>query len=198
MGENVKHLRQRNRQSGLSLLEVLVATLVFSVGILGVAGMQLSGMKVTKSAHNLSVATQIAEDMADRMRANLAGVQGEEYDNKCVCSSNSCTDCGDQTLCPSGGGSRSCYAPDPDDDCTSDPNAIMEADLADWKFLMCAAAPPGTSAAITCDPCNPDSPRIITVAWREAQQMEDSSNPGSPKYRESDVTVVFHPFSPHQ
>lgn len=200
MGENVKHLRQRNRQSGLSLLEVLVATLVFSVGILGVAGMQLSGMKVTKSAQNLSVATQIAEDMADRMRANLAGVQDSLYDGVCVCSNNGCTGC-DTTTCPdkvddpSASYSRSCFGAD----CTTS-SAIKAADLADWKFLMCAEAPPRTSATIACagSPCNADSPRTITVSWREAEQIEDTANPGSPIYRDRDVAVVFHPFKPHQ
>jgi type IV pilus modification protein PilV len=198
MGKPVKDSRYRIRQTGLGMLEVLVATLVFSVGILGIAGMQVSGMKVTKSAHNLSVATQIAEDMADRLRANLAGVQDLAYDGVCVCSNDSCTGC-DTSACPdkvdnpSAAYTRSCFGAD----CTS-ASAIKAADLADWKFLMCSEAPPGTSASISCNACTADSPRTIRVAWREAERIEDSVNPGSPLYRQHDVTIILHPFSPHQ
>ena len=58
--------------SGFTLIEVLIAMLILAVGLLGLAGMQITGMRNNLSAYNRSLATQLAYDMADRMRANVA------------------------------------------------------------------------------------------------------------------------------
>lgn len=58
---------------GVSLIEVLVTVVVVSIGLLGLAGLQASGTKFNHSAYMRSQATNLAYDMADRMRANLAG-----------------------------------------------------------------------------------------------------------------------------
>lgn len=60
------------RQSGLSLVEVLVAVVLLSVGLLGLAGLQASGMRVGRSSIHRSEAAQLAQDMIERMRANVA------------------------------------------------------------------------------------------------------------------------------
>lgn len=58
---------------GFSLLEVLVALLVLSIGLLGLAGLSAKGMSSNQSAYYLSQAMVQAYDMADRMRANRVG-----------------------------------------------------------------------------------------------------------------------------
>jgi type IV pilus assembly protein PilV len=60
------------RFRGVSLLEVLVAIVVLSIGLLGLAGLQASGMRVGQSSIHRSQAAQLAYDMVDRMRANVA------------------------------------------------------------------------------------------------------------------------------
>ncbi|WP_373188286.1 type IV pilus modification protein PilV [Halopseudomonas sp.] len=60
------------KQAGFSLLEVLIAVLVLSVGILGMAGLQLNSMKFNQTATIRSQATVLSYDIADRMRANRA------------------------------------------------------------------------------------------------------------------------------
>lgn len=62
------------------MLEVLVAIVVLSIGLLGMAGLIATGMRNNQIAYYRSVATQQTLDMADRMRANLAGVRGGNYD----------------------------------------------------------------------------------------------------------------------
>jgi type IV pilus assembly protein PilV len=66
---------------GFSLLEVLVALLVLSVGLLGLAGLSAKGMNSNQSAYYLSQAMAQAYDMADRMRANRAGFAAGNYDS---------------------------------------------------------------------------------------------------------------------
>lgn len=74
-------MRGRSAEAGFSMMEVLVAVFVLSVGILGVASLQTAALRSTQSAHQRSVATFFAGDMADRMRANSAGVAAGAYDD---------------------------------------------------------------------------------------------------------------------
>ncbi len=60
-------------QKGFTLIEVLVATLVLSVGIMGVAAMQMVSFQTNQSAYARSHAIFLAQDMFDRMRANPRG-----------------------------------------------------------------------------------------------------------------------------
>jgi type IV pilus assembly protein PilV len=57
--------------NGFSLIEVLIAVVILAGGILGMAAMQAMGLKNNLSAYQRSQATQLAYNMADRMRANL-------------------------------------------------------------------------------------------------------------------------------
>ena len=61
------------KQRGFSLMETMVALLVISIGLLGIASLQGTSMKQTASSLNHSQAVWIAYDMADRIRVNPAG-----------------------------------------------------------------------------------------------------------------------------
>ena len=60
---------------GFTLIEVLISMLILAVGLLGLAGLQATGLRNNISAYNRSQATQLAYDLADRMRANVAEAQ---------------------------------------------------------------------------------------------------------------------------
>ncbi|WP_213940670.1 type IV pilus modification protein PilV [Pseudomonas sp. dw_612] len=60
----------RRAQEGMTLIEVLVALLILTVGLLGAAAIQLNALKYTDSARMTSQANFIAYDMMDRIRAN--------------------------------------------------------------------------------------------------------------------------------
>jgi type IV pilus assembly protein PilV len=60
------------RARGFTLVEVLVALLALSIGLLGVAGLQLNGLRANQSSAWRSQATYLAYDILDRMRANRA------------------------------------------------------------------------------------------------------------------------------
>lgn len=59
------------RQRGVSLLEVLISVVVLSIGMLGLAGLQVVSLKNSTSAYQRGLATMLAYDVIDRMRADL-------------------------------------------------------------------------------------------------------------------------------
>lgn len=56
------------RQQGFTLMEVLVTVVVVTVGLLGLAALQLSAMKSNHSAMLRTQATVLAADLLDRIR----------------------------------------------------------------------------------------------------------------------------------
>lgn len=55
---------------GFTLLEVLVSLLMVSIGLLGITGMQLFGLRHAGEAYEYAVATVQLESMLERLRAN--------------------------------------------------------------------------------------------------------------------------------
>lgn len=74
-----RHLHYRKRSAGVGILEVLVALVVVSIGVLGVAGLQLTGMKHSSGGYNRFRAILYAENMAARMRSNQDGIDSLAY-----------------------------------------------------------------------------------------------------------------------
>lgn len=58
--------------AGFSLIEVLVTMVVLAFGLLGVAGLLVNGVSNAAASESYSKASQLAADMADRIRANPA------------------------------------------------------------------------------------------------------------------------------
>lgn len=71
----------KTASSGFTLVEVLVAMIVLAIGVLGVAGLQATGLRSSYSASLRSQATMLAYEMTDRLRANLAGYRDNDYNN---------------------------------------------------------------------------------------------------------------------
>lgn len=77
---SVKEKITMRRQSGFSLLEVLVAILVLAIGLLGLAGLMASSMRNNHGAYHRTQAVWLAYDIADRMRANRQVALANGYD----------------------------------------------------------------------------------------------------------------------
>ncbi|MBS0569888.1 MAG: type IV pilus modification protein PilV [Proteobacteria bacterium] len=67
------------RRNGFTLLEVMIALLVFSLGLLGMAGLLAVSVQTNHSAYLRTQATFLAQGMADRMRANNIGLWNLAY-----------------------------------------------------------------------------------------------------------------------
>lgn len=68
-------------QAGFSLIEVLVSVFVLAVGLLGLANLQITSLKVNQDAQQRSMAISQINEIADRMRANPVGVTAGDYNN---------------------------------------------------------------------------------------------------------------------
>lgn len=121
--------RCRRSALGYALLEALVAVIVTSVGFIAAARLQTLGLGFNNSALYRQKATLLGNQMADRMRANQAGVAAGAYDNPTP-------------------GSMACLATG----CT--PSELARADMAAWAADLAAQLPEG--AGVVCFDSTPE------------------------------------------
>jgi len=69
------------KQTGVGLIEILVAVVIMAIGFLAAARMQVTGMRFSQGAYYESQAYFMAGEMIARMRANVAGVRSGAYDS---------------------------------------------------------------------------------------------------------------------
>ena len=69
------------KTNGFTLLEVLIALVIFSFGLLALAALMAKGLQYNTSALHRSYASAQAYDIADRMRANRLGITAGNYDS---------------------------------------------------------------------------------------------------------------------
>ena len=67
-------------ETGFTIIEMLIAVLVISIGLLGMAGLQTTGIQQSHNSYLKTQASMLAYDMAERMRSNLQGVNAGNYD----------------------------------------------------------------------------------------------------------------------
>ena len=136
------------RAFGFSLVEVMVAMFVVAMGILALAGLLQASTRYSKMSELRSTATLLANDIADRMRANGVGAQlgAAGYDNA--------EQVFPTTVAPAQAA------------CTSDapcgPAELAKANMADWTARVRATLPKG-SAWIQFHAGKPPAPDSLDV-----------------------------------
>jgi len=71
--------RRVRRMQGVSLIEVLVSIVIASIGLLALAGVNAASVRYTKMSQYRATATLLANEFAERMRANKAGFTAGNY-----------------------------------------------------------------------------------------------------------------------
>lgn len=162
------------RQSGLGLIEILVAVLVFAVGLLGLVGAQINAKKHGLEALQRSVATALARDLLERMRSNPQQLQAYVLDNAAPpeAASPAVPDC-----------SRSAIAEAAGVRCS--PAELAAFDLEEWLQLLAGAATVATSGGqqrpvaglLESRACVAvSSGRVsVAIAWRGLEPMASSA-----------------------
>ncbi|MDQ2696627.1 MAG: type IV pilus modification protein PilV [Pseudomonadota bacterium] len=133
-------MRQRGKPPGLaavdgfSLIEVLIAVIILSIGLLGMARLQIISMQNNNGAFYRSQATLLANEILDRMRLNLTAA---------------------------GSYAIAADAPAPAaDSCVAnpcDPAAVAQADLMEWRAEIARLLPAGTGSIVV------DANNVVTV-----------------------------------
>lgn len=153
---------------GFTLLEVLIALVVFSLGLLGLAGLMVMSVKTNHSAYLRTQATFLAQSMSDRMRANPMSVWANTYNATYPITGSD----------PCAGGAVCGYAD------------IAKHDMVLWGQQL-ADQLPNAAATIECTPTtgittpNPASNPpynglcSMRITWNEASTARDASTPDS-------------------
>lgn len=120
-----------SRQRGVSLIEVLMAVLIFSIGLIGLAGLMVMATRSNHSAYQRTQVTFLASTMADRMGANPVGVWSGFYTS---------------TGYPVAASTAS------NNDCSSGctPQALAQSDQRAWSRQLTSFLP-GVKATINCN-----------------------------------------------
>ncbi len=135
-----RQIKAGNRVGGFTLVEVLIALVILSVGMLGIAGWYVHSMKAGRTSVFRHNAVTLAGDIADRIRANprAAAAYGLAGAN------NACVDGGI--------------------DCT--PAQMAANDIFLWDQQATDALPNGTVTVVFDNTVAPPTYQI-TVAWTE-------------------------------
>jgi len=123
----------RSRQSGFTLVEVMVAALIMSVGLLGLAGLQAASLRNNQGAFMRSQASTLVYDLADRMRTNVSSANSNFYS---VAAANVAVNANCNTTAG----------------CT--PQQMAQSDLAEWNTVIASHLPLGQG--IVCVDSSPD------------------------------------------
>lgn len=176
-GNPLKDRRYQVRwNQGFSLIEVLVSLVILSVGLLGIAGLQVRSLKATQDTVQRNTAAMLTKDIIERMRSNLVeaskGTSGN-YNNKpgTAATLSKCTSAtGTYLSCP--------------------PAVMAQADLYDWQTTVaallplgigtvCMATVPSSSTTLTPISCNTNAPSTQTVfavivKWTHGQNPQQT------------------------
>lgn len=129
-------------EAGFTLIEVLVALVVITVGLLGVAVLYVEGLRMNRTSLYRTTAVALAADMAERIRSNQDAVYagaGPGADGNCIIN-----------------------------DCT--PDELAGEDLWRWRRSLDAYLPNGYEARIVRTPAGPGNRMDrfdITLSWPE-------------------------------
>jgi type IV pilus assembly protein PilV len=160
-------VRIRDRQTGFSLIEILIALVVLSIGLLGLAALHAESLRGSRSAYLRTKAVTLASDMADRMRANRPGAVAGDYVSA-VGDSGSNKDCADDTV---GGATKVCSPAD-----------MAAHDIWLWKRAIQdprnGLPGPGTGAVSSDGAAQPTY--LIVIAWNEAGDNNSYALPVQP------------------
>jgi len=149
----------------MGMIESLIALLIISIGLLGIAALQITSMQTTASAHWHSQAIWYSYEMTDRISANGAAnfnlYDGIDTDNgySMDCETNACT-----------------------------PNQMVTADAQDWTDMIDTL--PGGKGVVDL---TPQGTLQISVIWTDNSAESNCINGEPSNADQSCYTVTVSP-----
>lgn len=150
------------RPRGFSIVEVLVALVVLSVGMLGIAALYVESLRAGRSAIYRTQAVNLASDLADRIRANRRA--GNAY----------------QLTAASSPAEAQCAPTDTQNSASCTPAQLAQDDLARWLEAISTQLPgvPGANPRIPNGTVNVvpgaagTQQYTIAVSWSEPGETQ--------------------------
>lgn len=143
-GTEPNGIRASRCDDGFSLLEVLIAVVILSVGLLGVMALQANMLSYSHSAYLTSIASIKALDLEERMRANRGVAEDYEFSSGQLTSLSgtptACNNCGESEL--------------------------VDYDLAVWSHSVRELFPSTVDAELTED----DGVYTLNITWEERER----------------------------
>lgn len=178
---NVRRLRRvgRGKNRGVSLLEVLVSVLLAAIGLLALAGANVAAIRYSKMSQYRGTATMLAQDIAERMRANKLGLASYTYSTSWPSQAGAVAD---DTTCE---GSAVCTAA-----------GLAAYDLATWRQVVRDQLPQGSVFVAIQSTVGAD----VWIAWQDpavansTENSTDSRNTAADTAKECPPTALG--FSP--
>jgi type IV pilus assembly protein PilV len=148
---------RRSRQSGFrvrgfSIVEAMVALVVMSVGMLGIAGLYVSSLKAGRTAILRTQAVNLASDISDRIRANRTARTAYDTGTVAPCS------------VPGGGATLA----------ETTARNLAATDTCQWRTTIQTILPQGNGviAFVAGNPVGMPNTYVVTVSWQEPGEQQ--------------------------
>ncbi len=145
------HVLRRPGQKGFTMVEALVALVVLSIGLLGIAALLLKSLQSGRTATYRTQAVNLTADLADRIRMNRTATvaYGTLFADAEVA----------VPACDTTGG------------CTD--ADLAATDLSRWKATIALLLPNGEGQVVVTPPLGAGEPDnyVITVRWAEVGEV---------------------------
>lgn len=150
-------------QRGFNFIELMVALLVSSLGLAGVASLLITGMTTSNSANLNSLAVAHAQSGAEMMRGNL-----EAYTTGWFAGTNTSGDAPTVTACE---GSSGCTLAEQAGNQYAMWRAQIQNTMPDGRGFICTDSTPydGQPAALACDG---NGNNVVKIFWRDGRDLD--------------------------
>jgi type IV pilus assembly protein PilV len=147
------------KQNGFTLIEAMITVVVFSFGLLGVAGIMTVAVKNNHNGYMRSQAALLSTSMLDMMRRNQIPLWSDGYNGTYAGTTDISADCIDET--------SSC-----------NPAALVVRDVSQWSNMITQLLP-NSSGTIACATTGPPISAVPVVIPDPLEPLE-ATDPGYP------------------
>lgn len=165
-------VKQNKLSTGFTLLEILIAMLIISIGLLGVATLQIRGQQFNQVSYFRTQATFLAYDLMDRIRINF------ETNNTVI---NPMADYSSEPLQQFVNVGPSGNINQPKGDCEDNPCSSLQLanyDLDNWFYYLRNTLPDGTAkidGTVQINNNNVTAQYTITIQWKDIADDNDAN-----------------------
>lgn len=178
-------INSMNRQSGLSLVEILVTVVILAGGSLGIAAMQIASLNYSAGSYGRTQAVILAQDMANRLLANRSYALNIDASGDLGAEGNYDIDDFGDTITAGTNCITSVCAP----------AALADYDREKWLEDVARALPSGQGRILDFDDVNANGITErrfeISLQWRQVAGSTDQDGADADEIQDFTFTVIL-------